>query len=84
VAGAAVEFDLPDQAVGALMDGVAIARRESPGELAVAVGAHRAPAAALRLGEATLAAREAPDADDRRLDREAARYRGALARELRR
>src|SRR5581483_6867277 len=80
IAGAAVEFALPPEAVTSLIHHCAAALGESLPALAEAVEAYRPAYAALGLGEARLGSWEATSAEDRRrLEVEAARYRHALA-----
>lgn len=85
VAAAAVELSLDSPAAERLAHRYAAAAGEPPAALAAAATAYRPACAAYGLGEASLSAREAPnDRDRRRLEAEAAFYRGALGRELRR
>ena len=83
LAGAAVEHALPDGALAELAGHCAAASGDSPGELAQAAVAYRPAYAAFAFAEARLSSLEAEAADRRRLEREAERYRGALAAALR-
>lgn len=84
LAAASIEFDLDPAALRRLIERCARAAGDDATVLADAVAAYRPVYAASSIAEATLAAREAPDGEDRRrLEREAGRYRGALVATLR-
>jgi hypothetical protein len=83
LAGAAMEYALPPTLLRHLVERCAAATGESAATLSAAVDAYRAPYAACQLGDALLASWEATnEADRRRLEAEAARYRTLLAAAL--
>lgn len=83
LAGAAVEFGFQAPALHDLIERCARGGADDVAELAAAVAAYRPAYAACQLGEMALAAREmAGTEEQRRLEREAGRYRRLLRVEL--
>lgn len=79
IAAAAVEFGLDDAGIARLAAACARSAGDDPAVLAEAAAAYRPAYAACNFAEAALAAREAPEPEDRRrLEAEAAGYRVAL------